>query len=404
MRLAVIVTEYPKTTETFILRDVLTFMAAGAEVRLYHLTPYRRCEILHDFAHATRAVAHSGPALLRRRPCALVRHAGRAGRALAHILRRQGTAPMLAAKSVALVPMSCAIAEDVAAWGAEHVHAEFAGHPATAAWIVGAVAGVPYSVSCRAHDIFRTQRLLAEKLGAASFVRTVSDYARHFLLQRVPSLDPERLHVIHSSVDVDAFADPGPPQREPWHVVYVGALQVRKGIDVLLRALADLGGKWRCSIAGDGPERQRLETLAAELGLVERVRFLGSQGFDAVVRLYAEANVVVAPSIIGPGGRTEGIPNVMIEALASRRPVISTNVSGIPELIRHRETGLLVAPGAVAELATALARVRDHPEEARTMAEAGRRHVEAEFALAVNARRQLDLFASDRRPHRSEAA
>jgi glycosyltransferase involved in cell wall biosynthesis len=400
MKLAVIVTEYPKATETFILRDVVTFLKAGTDVRIYHLAPYRHREILHEFARPTREIAGTASALSGGATWRGLAASGRAlGTMAARTVRAHRAEPLIMTKSLGLFPKSLAIAEELEAWGCDHVHAEFAGHPATAAWIVNARTGIPYSVSCRAHDIFRTQNLLAEKLGAAAFVRTISDFNKAFLLDHVSGLDPARIHVIHSSVPTDEFAPLPPPATGVFSVAYVGSLQKRKGVDVLLRALGPLSARrpWRCDIVGGGPEAGRLHALSAELGLGDSVVFHGPQPYQRVAEFYRDANVVVAPSVVGPRGRTEGIPNVMIEALAYQRPAISTRVSGIPELIRHGRTGLLTEPGSVGELARALAWVRAQPEEAYAMAVAGRAEVERSFDLAVNARRQLDLFAAHSR-------
>lgn len=404
MRLAVIVTEYPKTTETFILRDVLKFVEFGAEMRLYHLAPFNRSEVLHGFAEPTRALARhvglAGPRVI----SAAGRRFGTLGRQAATILHRQWPEPVLAAKSLVVAAAAAAIARELEDWGADHLHAEFAGHPATAAWIVHRLTGLPYSVSCRAHDIFRSQRLLSEKLGAAAFVRTVSEFGRDFLLRHVEGLDPGRIEVIHSSIDCDSIPALPPPQHEPFRILFVGSLQVRKGVEILLDALARLSVPgWRCDIAGDGPDRAMLEARARSLGLQGRVRFLGSQDFETISRLYAGASVVAVPSIIGPAGRTEGIPNVAIEGLAFQRPVIATDLSGIPELIRNRETGLLIEPGSAEALGRAIEEIHADPDAAFRMARRGRALVEREFSLAVNARRQFDLFAAHGRALGPEA-
>ncbi|MEH3048567.1 glycosyltransferase family 4 protein [Sphingomonas adhaesiva] len=394
MKLAVIVTEFPKSTETFIYRDLTAFLAAGVEVRLYHVAPYRRGQPLHGFAaplkERVRAIGFWQPrAMLRAlRPAVLG--------GIAQMLWAYRRHPRIAAKSLALVPKALAIAADAQAWGATHVHAEFAGHPATAAWLGRRAGGLPYSVSCRAHDIFRTQALLDRKLGEAAAVRTVSEFGRDFLRRTVPVLADRTIHVIHSSVDIARITPVAtPPARDPFRILYVGALEPKKGVSHLLDALAladpDLGD-WTCDLIGHGPDAETLQARATALGLSDRVRFHGAQPFETVADAYARASVCVAPSVIGPDGRQEGIPNVMIEALAYQRPAITTAISGIPELIRDGDTGLLIAPGDPLALAAALRRIHRDPAAALAMARRGRAHVEEEFDLAKNARRQLALF------------
>lgn len=405
MKLAVIVTEFPKTTETFILRDLMVFLELGVDLRIYHLTPWREDQILHDFARPLARRARHIPLFGAEAAGAAARHPRLAARLSGTIARHQGRDGGIAAKSLALLPAALRLGEELRDWGADHVHAEFAGHPATAAWIANQVAGVPYSISCRAHDIFRSQRLLAQKFAGAAAIRTVSDFGRRFLEERVPGVPAERIEVIHSSVDVRAI-DAEPVRRDgPFRILYVGSLQPRKGVNVLLEALKGMNcADWTLQIAGDGPDRAALERQVREAGMGVRVCFLGQQSFARIEQLYREASVCVAPSIIGPGGRTEGIPNVMIEALAHRRPAISTNVSGIPELIRPGQTGWLTEPGDVAGLRAALEDVRSDPARADRLALQGRAHVEAHFDLRVNAWRQLEIFQQHRAPRGPLAA
>lgn len=399
MKLAVIVTEYPKATETFIYRDLLAFAEAGCEVVLYPLAPLRRDQPLHAFAEPTRAwVCPIGFV----RPIAVLRALARHPRALGGAVARMGAAyarhPKLLAKSLALLPKALAIAEDARARGCTHVHAEFAGHPATAAWLGRRAGGLPYSVSCRAHDIFRTQALLAEKLGEAAAVRTVSTFGARFLRGRVRGMADRDLHVIHSSVAVANIVPiTQPPATDPFRILYVGALEPKKGVEHLLVALAQTGGglgNWQLEAIGDGQSRAALVKQAVALGIADRVCFVGAKPFEQVAAAYARASVCVAPSVIGPDGRQEGIPNVMIEALAYQRPAIATAISGIPELIEDGVTGLLVPQADPAALGAALLRVYADPAAALGMARRGRAHVEREFDLAVNARRQLALFTA----------
>lgn len=400
MKLAVIVTEYPKSTETFIYRDLVTFAKLGVEIRLYPIAPFRHDQTLHAFAEPTREwvrqIGLASPTALGAFTQAAACHPVALARVMTEIARAYAGMSKLAAKSLALLPKALAIAADARAWGATHVHAEFAGHPATAAWAAHRLGGLPYSVSCRAHDIFRTQALLAAKLGEARAVRTVSDFGAAFLRDRVPGMAARDIHVIHSSVDVGAIEPvEAVPSTAPFRILYVGALEPKKGVEHLLDALASVGdrlGDWRLEAIGHGPSAAALRAQAEALGLGARVEFRGMQPFEAVAAAYARASVCVAPSVIGPNGRQEGIPNVMIEALAYQRPAITTNISGIPELIRDGDTGLLVPQADADALGEALLRVHRDPAAALEMARRGRAHVAAEFDLAVNARRQLGLF------------
>jgi glycosyltransferase involved in cell wall biosynthesis len=401
MKLIVIVTEYPKATETFIYRDLLKFAEMGAEIELHHLAPFRSRQPLHRFAEPTRAWARYVPffgwsaciALLRAiftRPSALASAAAR----ILWAFRRQ---PKLCLKSLALIPKAVVMAQHACREQVQHVHAEFAGHPATVAWLMHRLGGPAYSVSCRAHDIFRTQSLLDRKLGEAAAVRTVSAYGRTFLRERVAGMRDRDIHVIHSSVDVDGMAPPGPVPPSPFRILFVGALEAKKGVQHLLSALAiadETLGEWECELAGDGPLRAALEQQARDLGIADRVRFHGAMDFDAVTAAYRRAAVCVAPSIVGPGGRQEGIPNVMIEALAHGKSAVSTPISGIPELIEDGVSGLLVPPEDPDALAGALLRLGSDPDFAASLGRRGRETVEREFDLSRNAARQMALFTA----------
>jgi len=400
MRLAFVVTEFPKVTETFILRDLMQFLEHGHDLRIYHLRPFRRHEVVHDFARPLVERARRVPLGLGLMPwAALVRslltRPGLVFKTLWQILRAFRTEPVMIAKSLIFFPKALAIGREVADWRADHVHAEFAGHPATCAWIVGRVSGVPYSVSCRAHDIFITQSLLDVKLAEAAFVRTITEFNCEFLREKVAGLAEREIHLIPSSVDVASIPALPAPSGDHFFLFYVGSHHERKGIDIFLRALANMGdelGDWHCEIAGGGPETKNLVQLSESLGLADRVQFVGRLPFEEVSRGYERANVVVVPSIIGPDGATEGIPNVVIETLAHQRPVIATRLSGIPELVRNGETGHLVTPGDVDELGEAIRSVHRDPARAYEMARQGREAVAGRFDLRVNAKAQLRLF------------
>lgn len=272
------------------------------------------------------------------------------------------------------------------------MHAAYAGHPTTAAWIIRRVTGIPFSVSSHAHDLFETQALLPEKLPEAAFVRTISQFNRDFILRHVPALaerPPEVVHVgNHLGERVAREAGDG----SVFRVLYVGSLESRKGVDLLLKAVARMAvPSWRLDIVGDGPEAGRLRRQVAELGLSQRVTFHGRQRNEEVQRWMRGSSLLVVPSRIGPRNQTEGLPTVIVEAFSVELPVVATRLTGIPEIVRPDETGLLFEMEDVSGLTAALERVHANPGLAANWARKGRELVEAEFDQIRNARQLLDL-------------
>lgn len=400
MRIAIIVTDFPKVTETFILRDLVNFNQHGHEVRIYHLTAFRRHEVVHEFAKESLGWAHYEPYILGIRTIGalaknLIGSPGCLFRIAGDIMRAYRNEPEWLIKSLLIIPKCLAISEDIKQWNAGHVHAEFATHPATTAWINHRLTGIPYSVSCHAHDIFLTQSLLKQKLGEAAFVRTVSKFNQRFLEERVEGLAGKQVEVIHVSVDSSNIKPFEKTKGDHFQVLYVGSLEERKGVNFLIEALARLNTKtkdWCCKVIGDGPEHERLKELTRQSGLNDKIEFMGARSFEEVITALEKAHVMVVPSIIGKCGRTEGLPTVIIEALAYQRPVIASRVTGVPELIDDGNTGLLVSPGNSDEIYQALWRILINGDDAFAMAQRGRQRIEEEFDLHKNAAAQLELF------------
>jgi glycosyltransferase involved in cell wall biosynthesis len=388
MRVAFIVTEFPKTTETFTLREIAQMRRKGHDVRIFYLTRFQNRQVQHDFAAELMPLAFGAPYLLDKRVVgASLRSVGRKPgsvlSALSAIVRNYWKHPVLLTKSLALLPKMTWMAQEIAGWKADHVHATFAGHPGTCAWLVERLTGTPFSMSCHAHDIFRTQAMLGEKISRAAFVRPISLYNQEFIRRKVPGVDGAKLHVVHCGVDTQALRKSERAPGEQFRILYVGSLQVRKGVDTLLRAMTELSDA-RCQIIGDGPQRAELEQLSRSLKLENVVTFSGAQPFERIGRTFDESDVLVVPSILGPGGRAEGIPTVIMEALAHEVPVVASNLTGVPEIIRDRETGYLVDPGDSAQLASTLRLIAEDGATASACAVRGRQLVCAEFDLSTN--------------------
>jgi glycosyltransferase involved in cell wall biosynthesis len=279
------------------------------------------------------------------------------------------------------------IAPDLRADGITHVHAHFASSATSVAWYLDALMDLGYSFTAHAKDIYIdgiSRDVLRRKLDRARFAATVSDFNRVHLASIAPGADIVR---VYNGIDLTRFVPNGTHPDPVPLVLGVGRLVEKKGFDVLVRACAllrDDGVRFRCAIVGTGEREASLRALIAEHDLGGLVDMPGPMPRETLVSLYPRASVVVAPCVIGTDGNRDGLPTVLIEAMALGVPVISTDVTGIPELVRHGTSGRIVPPNDPAALAGAIRAALDERPRSLEMAREGRRLVEAEFDLRRN--------------------
>jgi len=271
------------------------------------------------------------------------------------------------------------------------LHVHFAAEMAEVAWVVRKVQGIPYSLTVHARDLFCPRPSLAHVLAGARVVVAISEYnRRHLLGLGVRDLE-RRLVVVRMGV-----ADAAPvAQRDPGEgalqLLAVGRLVEKKGLDVLVEALGRLrregGAALQLDVIGDGPQGPALRRRAEELGLGSAVRWLGAVPRERVLQRYtAGVDLLVAPSRVAADGDMDGIPVALMEAMVRQVPVISTALSGIPELVQHGRSGLLVPPGDPAALAEAIRSMAASPAARARLAQEGRRQVLREHRLEAQAR------------------
>ena len=391
MKILVVVSEFPKLTETFVYRNIAEYRRAGHEVTLFYAKKFFPGELVHGFARDTAASAFTFGFLAPRSLLALarevLRHPLRQARLWAELARSHWGEPKRGLRAFAVLPKSVALGHWCRARGIGHIHAEFAGFPATVAMIAARVAGVPFSFSAHANDIFVSQALLAEKAERARFVRSISRYNIDWLGRHVAGFPAGRLRLIHCGVPralLDA-PEPAAPGQGPLNVLYVGSLIEKKGVIHLIGALARLNLPVRCRIIGRGDLEPALRRAAAKAGLAETISFDGPKDAKGVSAAYRWAHVVVVPSVAGRKGRIEGIPVVAMEALAHARPLIASRLSGIPELVEDGVTGWLTEPGDAGGIAAALIAIHGDWPGAMAIARAGRDRVRAEYLIEDNA-------------------
>lgn len=388
--IAYVMSRFPKISETFILYEILELERLGLHVEVFPLIR-EQAQTVHPEAQAIVERAHyssflSLPLLraqgywLRKRPLRYLRAWWRA-------LRGNLSTPSFLARTLVLVPQAALFARQMHELGVEHLHAHYATHPALTAYVVRELADIPYSFTAHAHDIYLERPMLDEKIRRAGFVVTISQYNRELLRSLYGDDAAEKTVVIHCGVDPAVFQPQERQPNQPFTMVCVASLQDYKGHPYLIESCAQLkarGLHFRCLLIGQGEDRPQIEAQIQRLGLSEQVLVLGPQPRNKVSQYVATADVVVLPSIVTRYGKQEGIPVALMEALASEKPVVATAISGIPELIEHEHSGLLVPERDATALADALARLHGDPELGERLGAAGRETVLREFDLKRN--------------------
>lgn len=389
---------FPRFSETFILNEILELERQGLQLRIFslkrpddgivHADALRVCApityVPETFVGRFRAFVSAHREVFgwnrwRYVRCVLLalRRALTKRGAFKHFLRAGFIAPLLVEEGIG------------------HVHAHFASSATSVALQLSELVGISYSFTAHAKDIYRhsvERESLARKLRSARFAVTVSDYNRRYL----GSIDGDaRLVRVYNGIDVERVAPDGTPRAGPPLVLAVGRLVEKKGFGDLIRAcslLRDHGCEFACRIVGKGELESQLRALIADLGVGEHVELAGPIPREQLIELYPRASVVVAPCLVGTDGNRDGLPAVIVEAMALGVPVVATDVTGIPELVEDGRTGILVPQHQPRALAAAIRKVLAEPVWAQALADAGRARVEDMFELRANVARLRSLL------------
>jgi colanic acid/amylovoran biosynthesis glycosyltransferase len=403
LRVGYVVKRYPRYSETFIVREILAHEQAGLAIEIFSLRPPNdgyfqdliarvrgRVNYLYlpadgllpePLAGATLTASHFWKALLE------------ASRSLPGLWAALDEMREEQARDVY---QALQLAREVRQKNLHHLHAPFASDAATVARLGARLAGVTYSFTARAKDIFHDSVCsddLGRKLRDAAGVVTISDFHLDYLRATYGSL-AAHVQRIYNGLDLQEFPYQTPYQR-PAVIVAVGRLVEKKGFGDLIEACALLAARkraFRCRIIGGGRLRGALEAQIVRLGLETQVELAGPLPQALVIKEMHNAAVLAAPCIVGADGDRDGLPNVIQEALALGTPVVTTDVTGIPEVVRHGATGLQVPQRDPASLSAALEQLLTDRDLRVRLAAAGRRLIEAEFDIHRNTERRRAIF------------
>jgi colanic acid/amylovoran biosynthesis glycosyltransferase len=397
-RLAYVVSRFPHLPETFILREMVELERLGWSISLYPLISQRQT-VIHqdakDWERRARKISFFAPPIGAANIKSFAKDPGLYLRTWFMVLRNNLSEPSMLMRALILYPKAIWMAEQMQKEGVGHIHAHYATHPALAAWIIHQFTGIKYSVTVHAHDIFVHKAMLATKLRDASFVVAISEFNREFIAREVGEWVRPKTHVIHCGVNPDLYHPGVKAAQKVFKLVSIGSLQLYKGQEILIRAcklLNERGIPYQCDIIGGGDLHKKLQDIITELGLENRVNLLGAKTQEEISELLPQADCYIQPSIITSSGKMEGIPLALMEAMACSLPVVASDLSGIPELVKPGITGYLVPPGNISALADQIAYIFNNPNQAVETAQNGQTFVAQSFNLFTQARKLASFF------------
>ena len=401
MKVAYLFSRYPVPSQTFCDTEMRALEETGVEVAIFSISP-PPTSFRHGAAgRPRRTPVHYLP------PAPVLEVWGSAARRLgqwptgliAEHTRRHGAGRRPERHALHAVYL----VEALRRWGIEHLHVHFTNHATQVAAFVRALGGVPFSFTAHAQDFMvdlGSDDLLREWCREASFVVAVSDFSRRLLAEKCPD-SADKIHRIHNGLPLNQDSPPSRAGREPashpcpLSILSVGRLIEFKGFVTLVEAcglLRDRAIPFRCEIIGDGPLHETLSRQIREAGLGDQVELLGLRPQEEVQKRMRACDVFALACGVDHAGACDVLPTVILEAMALAKPVVSTRLAGVPEMVEDGQTGLLAPPDDPGALADAFQALATDPARRASLGEAGRKKMEARFSAADTSRRLAELF------------
>jgi glycosyltransferase involved in cell wall biosynthesis len=397
------VKRFPRYSETFVVNEILAHEAAGMPIEIFSLRPPNDTHFQDSLSQVRAPVTYL--------PCSgikaldfwlAVEQAGEVcPRVWGELARGVG-------EDACDLYQALVLAREAILRGVEHLHAHFATSPASVARLAARFAGIPYSFTAHAKDIFHEDVRpadLVRKISDAESVVTVSDFNVNFLRLSFGSA-AAKVRRIYNGLDLDRFGYSEPRDR-PSEIVAVGRLVEKKGFGDLIEAcsiLAGWGCQLACDIVGTGPLQADLDAFIGRRKLHKKVALHGPRPQNEIIERVRRAAVFAAPCVVGSDGNRDGLPTALLEAMALGTPCVATDVTGIPEVLRDGETGLLVRQNAPADLAVAIAKLLTDADLRVRLARSARRLIEREFDVRRNAALLRPLFGCAPQDERATGA
>jgi colanic acid/amylovoran biosynthesis glycosyltransferase len=397
-KIAYVLLWFPKPSETFIFREVVNLRKMGLPIKVFALYGELKRHLSLEMLGVSKKVERLGIPFLKHAPRDLIYWWKRKPATVRWLFRtipvRKWRSLEVGGENIWSFFCGFSLARRFEEESIEHIHAPWANGPATAAWVASKLTGIPFSFSGGSSDIYPPDGALTEKIRDSLFVRT-NTIANIGYLQDFAKGNMNKLYFIYNGIPLEGRAEAPVPMTPPYQLLALGRFDRIKAFDVLIQAckiLKDSGLSFHLTLAGDGPRKILFKYLTRKLGLNELISFPGFIPYNQVSDLFSSADVFVVSSAVHSTGERDGLPNVIMEALIHRVPVVATDVCGIPEVIQDGVTGFLVPEKDPSALASAIIKMVADRESALEMADRGRSLVLRQFDPERNDGKILNLY------------
>lgn len=401
LNVAYILHRFPYITETFIMREMYWVREHNVDINIFSLLPPKDT-IVQEQAKELLPYAHYSSFLslnvIKAQLYFLFRSPSRYVKAFIKTVWQTHREISVLLRTLIIFPKSVYFAQKMEKIGIEHIHAHFVWLEGIAAGIAKDLLGITFTIHPHAFGLFmRDQKDVRAELQNASGVVTVSTHHREYIATLCPVIEQKDIGIVHYGLEVDRYKPASKQSRngKVIRIVAVGDLCEKKGPEYLVDAcalLAKRGYHFQCDFVGHGHLQKKLQAQIDRLGLQDRITLCGVQGLPQVLQKYHESDIFALPCVVARDGDRDGMPNVLIEAMACELPVVTTPVAGIPDLVTHEETGLLVKERDALTLADALENLIVDEAMRKRLGKQARIKVLEGFQIQNSAEKLVNIF------------
>jgi glycosyltransferase involved in cell wall biosynthesis len=404
MRVAYIVGCFPFINITFIYREIVSMRRQGLQVDVVAMLRPKEGYVLEEARHEMETTFYFKPIdwsiFIIAHLFYILTHPYTYFHSVMHLATRPHSQLLLRLKTIAHFAIGPYVAWYFRKQKPQHIHAHFADRATVVAYVTARLLGVEHSFTAHAKDIYAENVFLADKIKTAKFVSTCTAYNFDYL--RSLTDEPEKIHLLYHGLDFSEFKNlERRPKLDSPLILSIGKLKEKKGFCYLIDACAllrDQGQNFCCWIIGEGPDRNALLDQIKQLGLQHHVYLKGNMSHSNVLEALNQATLFSLPSVVAANNDRDGIPNVILEAMAVGVPVVSTSISAIPEVVIQNETGYLVASRDSRQLADSLTKLLNSSEERARLAQNAKAFVQKNFQVDRNVKGLKLLFEQQLQP------